>query len=115
MFLISEIYLHSMLTALLMTLCLETLSMVLQRVKKVKLYLVLIITNIVTNLTMNYLLYYVSLVNYNKVLILFEIGVVFIEALVFNIVVKDYKKSLRISFINNIISWLGAYLIYYFI
>ena len=79
------------------------------------LYLVLIITNIVTNLTMNYLLYYVSLANYNKVLILFEIGVVFIEAIVFNIVVKDYKKSLRISFINNIISWLGAYLIYYFI
>ena len=51
MFLISEIYLHSMLTALFMTLCLETLSMVLQRVKKVKLYLVLLVTNIVANLT----------------------------------------------------------------
>lgn len=115
MFLISKLYINSMISALFMTLCLEILSMILQRVKNIKLYLVLIIANIVTNLTMNYCLYYVSHLNYNKILLIFEISVVFIEAFVFNIIVKDYKKSLRISFINNIISWLGAYLIYYFV
>ena len=100
MFLISKLYLYGILDALLMTLMLEVLSMVLQRIKNVKLYFVLIVTNIFTNVLMNFALYYIPRSYYNLVLVLFEISVVFIEGLIFNLLIKNYKKSFRISFIT---------------
>lgn len=43
-----------------------------------------------------------------------EIVVFLIEAFVYNIVIKNYKISFKISLINNIIGWLGAYFVCYF-
>ena len=108
------IYEH-LINALFLTVVLEIFSLLLQREKNKILYILVIIINIFTNLSMNIVLYYIPFKYYYYCLILFEILVIIIEAIILNFVLKDFKKAFRISLINNLISWLGSYLVYYII
>lgn len=99
-----------LLKALLTTIVVEELCLVIQKQKSYKPYLLCLGMNIVTNLTMNVFLQYLS-AHYHLCLLIFEILVVMIEGLLYRILEKNLLKSLRISFVCN----LGSFLIGTFI
>lgn len=99
-----------LLKALLITLVVEEICLALQRQKSYKTYLLCLGMNIVTNLTMNVFLQYLS-AHYHLCLLMFEILVVWIEGLLYCIVEKNLCKSLRISLVCNLASFLvGTFL-----
>lgn len=109
-----KIILSSLFLALLITIILELLAIIIQKIKNRKIYYLCIVVNLLTNPLMNILLNTIFYKYYYLALIILEIIVIIIESFVYNLVIKNYKVAFRIALINNIISWFGSYLIYYF-
>lgn len=81
-----------------------------QKQKKI-FYFIFIITNLITNIIMNNLLILFS--NYLLGLILLEILVFIIETLIYYLITKKLKETIKISLICNIASLLGGLIINY--
>lgn len=97
------------LKALCLTLILELLSLVIQREKNYKIYLICVEVNLVTNLTMNILL--TKFWQYYSIILwVSEISVVFIEGAFYSFVYKKYLKGVKVAFICNLISFLIPYI-----
>ena len=105
-----KIILSSLFLALLITIILELLAIIIQKIKNRKIYYLCIVVNLLTNPLINTIFHKY----YYLALIILEIIVIIIESFVYNLVIKNYKVAFRIALINNIISWFGSYLIYYF-
>ncbi len=90
--------------ALLITVLSEELVLLIMNVKDSRLYLSLLIINIITNLSMNIILQYVS--NYYLWLYILEVCVFIIEGLVYLLITNDIKKAIIISLICNVCSYL---------
>ena len=109
---INKFYLYSILYALIITIVLELIGLFIQKQKNVKLYLLTIGINLISNTLMNICLYFIPSNYYNIVLLIFEVIVILIEAIIINILIKNKPKSLKISIVNNLISWFGSYIIF---
>lgn len=90
--------------ALLITILSEELVLLIMNVKDSRLYLSLLIINIITNLSMNIILQFVS--NYYLWLYILEVCVFIIEGLVYLLITKDIKKAIIISLVCNVCSYL---------
>jgi hypothetical protein len=98
-----ELYSHTsgLIIALVITIVVEFVVIKIFRKYGKKIIFLSIGINIVTNLTMNYLLTRVFFNEYNKYLIIFELLIVLIEAAVYFIVIKNFNESLKLSAICN--------------
>ena len=104
-----------MLDALILTLIIELSILFILRFKDYKLYILSSIINIGTNLSLNYYLentIFKTLTIYVIVVIILEITVLFVEALLYMIYFKKFKKSFLISLLLNASSFLLGLLIY---
>ncbi len=90
--------------ALLITILSEELVLLIMKVKDSRLYLSLLIINIITNLSMNIILQFVS--NYYLWLYILEGCVFIIEGLVHLLIMNDIKKAIIISLVCNLCSYL---------
>ena len=95
-----ELLIRIILKSLLLTIVFEELMLLVQKERNIKIYISCLVINILTNVSMNislivFVKYYVIL------LIIFEIVVLFIEALVYNWFKRDFLDSLKISFLCN--------------
>ena len=90
--------------ALLITILSEELVLLIMNVKDSRLYLSLLIINIITNLSMNIILQFVS--NYYLWLYILEVCVFIIEGLVYYLITKDIKKAIIISLSCNLLSYI---------
>ena len=90
--------------ALLITILSEELVLLIMNVKDSRLYLSLLIINIITNLSMNIILQFVS--NYYLWLYILEVCVFIIEGLVYLLITNDIKKAIIISLVCNVCSYL---------
>ncbi len=103
--------------ALILTLLIESLLLIILKFKDSKLYLISIIINSITNLSLNYYLtntIFNSLLVYSIIVIILEILIVFIEALTYMIYFKEFSKAFKISFILNTSSFLIGLIINFF-
>ncbi len=104
-----------MLDALILTLIIELSILFILRFKDYKLYILSSLINIGTNLSLNYYLentIFKTLTIYVIVVIILEITVLFVEALLYMIYFKKFKKSFLISLLLNASSFLLGLLIY---
>ena len=99
--------------ALAITLAIEVNLYMILDYKNLKLFVVVSIINIITNSSMNLILLTIrSDFYYYLILSIFEVGVVFLEALVVTLILKyKYTSSLLFSFIANTSSFLVGLLI----
>ena len=99
--------------ALAITLAIEVSLYMILDYKNLKLFVVVSIVNIITNSSMNLILLTIrSDFYYYLILSIFEVGVVFLEALVVTLILKyKYTSSLLFSFIANTSSFLVGLLI----
>lgn len=99
--------------ALAITLAIEVNLYMILDYKNLKLFVVVSIVNIITNSSMNLILLTIrSDFYYYLILSIFEVGVVFLEALVVTLILKyKYTSSLLFSFIANTSSFLVGLLI----
>lgn len=99
--------------ALAITLAIEVNLYMILDYKNLKLFVVVSIVNIITNSSMNLILLTIrSGFYYYLILSIFEVGVVFLEALVVTLILKyKYTSSLLFSFIANTSSFLVGLLI----
>lgn len=99
--------------ALAITLAIEVNLYMILDYKNLKLFVVVSIVNIITNSSMNLILLSTrSDFYYYLILSIFEVGVVFLEALVVTLILKyKYTSSLLFSFIANTSSFLVGLLI----
>lgn len=114
-----------MIFALLMTIIIESSFLYFLKEKDYKVYLIEVILNVVTNLSLNYFLFKHTFDNYLIyiiVVIILEILVFLIEAFIYFIYYKKMKRALLISFILNLSSFIIGLIIsflqniiYYFI
>ena len=93
-----------LLKALLATIIVEELVLLILKEKKIKIYLICLIMNVITNVSLNILIHFVS--NYYLFLIVAEVVIFIIEAFVYYLVKKDIRKAILISLICNILSFI---------
>ena len=94
-----------LLKALVLTLIIELLTLILLKEKKVKVLLYAACVNCFTNLTMNIILQYFPNSLYYLSVFVAEIIVIILETLLYFLVLKDIKKSIKYSFICNVLSY----------
>lgn len=95
---------------LMVTIVIEEIGLLIQREKNYKIYIACLIVNIITNISLNILLQYLS-DNYYLFLVILEIVIFIIEAFVYYLVNKNIVKSIRLSLICNLLSLLIGSLI----
>lgn len=103
-----------MIKALILTLIIETTILLILGFKSYKIYIICIITNIITNLSLNIILenvYFESFLLYAINVIILELFVLIIEAVVYYLYLKHIKKALFISLMLNSSSFLIGLLI----
>jgi len=93
-----------MFIALLLTITIELFVLILFRIKSYKIYLILIAVNIVTNLSMNYVLKLLPPYPYDLGLYSLEILVVIIEMFVYYSIIRNFKKTCLLSLACNSLS-----------
>ena len=104
-----------MLDALLMTLVIELGMLLILRKKDYKIYLLSLIMNIVTNLSLNYYLentIFKPFLVYIVVVGILEITVLFVETFVYMIYCKKFKESFITSLLLNSTSFILGIIIY---
>ena len=104
-----------MLDALLMTLVIELGMLLILRKKDYKIYLLSLIMNIVTNLSLNYYLentIFKTLLIYIVVVGILEITVLFVETFIYMIYYKKFKESFITSLLLNSTSFILGLIIY---
>jgi hypothetical protein len=92
--------------ALIITIILELLMLLVQREKNYRVYLFSILINIITNVSLNIGIQFVEPGYYYLVVTILEALIVLIEAASYFLIYKDFKKSLRISLVCNLTSFL---------
>ncbi len=100
--------------ACLLTIVLELLVILVFYHKNKFVPLMSIFMNIITNITLNYLLGIISdqIIVYWILLIILEIIIIWIEAQGYYLILKDHKKAFSISIICNIFSFvLGTFIL----
>ena len=99
--------------ALAITLALEVNLFMILDYKNLKLFIVVSIINIISNVSMNVMLYFIREgIWYYTILIIYEVGVVFLEALFVSLFLKyKYTSTLLFSFIANFASFLMGLLV----
>ena len=95
--------------ALLITLVVELLMLFLLKERKIKIFIVCGIINIITNPILNIILQYTN--HYYLLLIILEIVIVIIEGIIYYLFKKDIKKAFMISLICNLASLLMGMII----
>lgn len=95
---------------LLITIFLEMNALIIQKETDLKIYILVILINMYTNPLMNYFLTFIPTTFYSLMLFIFEFIVIVIEAFLINIQKKNLIISLKISIINNSMSWLYPYI-----
>ena len=96
-------------TALILTLIIETFALFLLKERRIKVFVCSLILNVITNLSLNIFLTNYAVyepIAYFLVLFSLEVAIWFIEGMVYYFVIKDFKKSLKYSFILNLSSFL---------
>ncbi len=104
-----------MLDALLMTLVIELGMLLILRKKDYKIYLLSLIMNIVTNLSLNYYLentVFKTLLIYIVVVCILEVTVLFVETFIYMIYYKNFKESFITSLLLNSTSFILGLIIY---
>lgn len=104
-----------MLDALLMTLVIELGMLLILRKKDYKIYLLSLIMNIVTNLSLNYYLentIFKTLLIYIVVVGILEVTVLFVETFIYMIYYKKIKESFITSLLLNSTSFILGLIIY---
>ena len=89
---------------LVITLVFESLMLLILREKRLKVYLVCLIMNIITNPLMNYLLGFVNPYYYWLWLGIMEVVVFIIEAIIYYLFIKDMRKAILYSLLCNLLS-----------
>ena len=99
--------------ALAITLAIEANLYMLLDYKNIKLFILVSLINIVSNVSMNILLWFLkSDALYYTILAIYEIGTVFIEALIVNLILKyKYTSALLFSFLANLASFITGLLV----
>jgi len=92
--------------ALIATIIIELLMLLIQREKNYKIYLFSVLINVITNVSLNVGIQLVEPSYYYLAVTLSEAMIVLIEALSYFLICKDFKKSLRISLVCNLTSFL---------
>lgn len=101
----------SMYIALALTLLIEITIFLILKYRSYKFLILFIATNIVTNISMNYLLKFMPITPYDLSLYSMEIFVFLIEGFIYSIVLKDIKKAMILSIIANTASlFLGLFI-----
>ncbi|QWB95939.1 hypothetical protein KHQ89_00220 [Mycoplasmatota bacterium] len=99
--------------ALIITIIVESIVIKIFRKYGRKIVLLSVAMNTVTNLTMNLLLVLVFYNEYTKYLILFELLVILIEAVIYNLLIKDFNQSIKLSAACNVASFAAGRILYY--
>lgn len=97
----------------LLTIVIEFIVLLILKAERNILFLSIII-NIITNASLNILLYFIKFPKYYVyviTVIILEILIVFIEAIYYYIFLKDFKKSFKYSIITNVSSYLFGLII----
>lgn len=110
MFGVYQILIYFILKALIITIFIEILALLLQKEKNYKVYLLSIFINILTNISLNVGIQFINPNNYYLIVGILELIIVIIEASVYNLLYKDYKKSLRVAFLCNVSSYLLGFI-----
>lgn len=103
-----------MISALILTLIIETLVLFLLKYRNYKIYIICLIINIITNLSLNYYLIHTifqTVYIYIIVVILLEAFIWIVEGLVYMIYLKDFKKAIKVSIILNATSFFTGLLL----
>ena len=93
-----------MFIALLLTISIELLVLIVFRIKSYQLFIALIAVNVVTNLSMNYILKLLPPYPYDLGLYSLEILVVIIEMFFYYYIIKNFKKACLLSLACNSLS-----------
>ena len=88
---------------LLTTIIVEEIVLLVFREKQIKMYVACLIVNVITNLSLNIILQFSS--NYYLMLIILEIAVVIIEGFVYYLIKKDWKMTIILALVCNIMSF----------
>ncbi len=101
------------LKALILTIFLEEIMLFFLKEKKAIVYLIQLIMNIITNVSLNIYLIFGTYPGryYNLIVIGLEIAIIIVEALIYNIKLKNFKISLKYAFFCNIFSYLVGILV----
>lgn len=115
MFNFNLIYIEIFGIALGLTLLIELIILLLLRRKDWKILIVAVVTNIITNLSLNILLQYISPNLYYILLFIFEVVIVLIEALVYYCYSRNLKEAFKLSICCNLASYILGLLLTPFI
>lgn len=105
-----QIIIYFILKALLITIIIELLVLVVLREKNYKVYILSVFLNLFTNLSLNVGIQFVNPKSYFLVVGILEVLIVLIEACGYNIIYKNYKKSLQVAVSCNIMSFLLGFI-----
>ena len=97
--------------ALGITLVIELIVLFVLKERDKRLFLILIAMNFITNPVMNIFLTFISPQYYYVVLFVCEVVVIVIESLGYYLVIKDFKKALKISLFCNVMSFMTGWLL----
>ena len=104
------IWIDILLFALFPTIIIEMAVLLFLRERRKKVLLGSIVMNILTNVPLNILVYYV--IKDLLVLLMFEVVVIILEALGYAILIRQWKQAFIYSFLCNAISFLTGLLVY---
>lgn len=103
-----------MVEALILTLIIETVCAILYKQRKFLFYIVLLIINTITNLTINFVcskfMLVLSFTDYNLLILVLEFLVVVVEGITYYKYLHD-KKGIEIALVSNIVSFIVGTLI----
>ena len=103
-------FILNILPYLILTIVSEELCLFIMKEKKVHIYIVCLVMNIFTNLSLNIILQFCN--NYYLFLFVLEVVVYLFEFFIYLLVSKEMKKSFIYSIILNFISLLFGFFIY---
>lgn len=95
-----------MMKALYLTLFIELSIILLLKVRNLKFIMIAILVNIITNLSMNMLLNRIENHHDDWILFGFEITIILVEAMIYYLILKDFRKAFIISLVCNLSSYL---------
>lgn len=91
--------------ALIITILLEFFALLLQKEKRLKIYIVSFTMNIFTNLSLNLFIQTINLQFYDYIVFGLEVLIIFVESIGYYFVTKKKGEAFRISCICNLISY----------
>lgn len=104
-------FIENLIKALVLTIIIELFALLLQKEKKPLVYLMCIIMNIITNISMNLLIQSIPIHNYDIVVIGLEIIVLIIEYFGYSLVIKSKKVAFNRALLCNLLSYLVGLLL----